>query len=111
MIKERCRILRRIGDEKRRAFIENQAGKPLDVLIEQRRDRRTGLLKGMSSNYLTVLVNGGDACRHRILQVAPRLSENGRELVAEAEAGSGCDESCTVDGDARDGLSAGLSKH
>ncbi len=111
VIKERCRILRRIGDEKRRAFIENQAGKPLDVLIEQRRDRRTGLLKGMSSNYLTVLVNGGDACRHRILQVAPRLSENGRELVAEAEAGSGCDESCTVDGDARDGLSAGLSKH
>jgi threonylcarbamoyladenosine tRNA methylthiotransferase MtaB len=109
VIKERCRILRRMGDDKRRRFIKDQAGKPLHVLIERRRDRRTGLLKGMSSNYLTVLVNGGDASRHRILQLIPRLSEDGRGLIAEAEPAGETDGWRTGDGEAKGALSDGRS--
>lgn len=69
VIKERCRIVRKLGAAKRRAFLEQQVGAHLDVLIEQRRDRKTDLLRGMSSNYQSVLVDGDDRLKNRIIRV------------------------------------------
>jgi len=39
------------------------------VLTESRRDPKTGLLKGVSSNYLPVLFEGGDALMNRLVNV------------------------------------------
>lgn len=69
IIKERCSIVRKLGASKRRVFLEQQVGTHLNVLIEQRRDRETGLLRGMSSNYQSVLVNGDDSLKNSIVRV------------------------------------------
>jgi threonylcarbamoyladenosine tRNA methylthiotransferase MtaB len=53
--------LRIVGQKKRRAFAERFTGKTLKVLVEDRRDRGTGMLKGFSRNYIPVLVEKGDS--------------------------------------------------
>jgi threonylcarbamoyladenosine tRNA methylthiotransferase MtaB len=58
IIKQRCERMRRLGWEKRKMFYQKFRGQTLDVLIEETTDRRTGLLKGVSSNYLPVLIDG-----------------------------------------------------
>lgn len=55
-IKERCRALRELGAAKRAAFYRRFAGKTVTVLVEDRGDRETGHPKGVSGNYLTVLL-------------------------------------------------------
>ncbi|MCU0605401.1 MAG: tRNA (N(6)-L-threonylcarbamoyladenosine(37)-C(2))-methylthiotransferase MtaB [Desulfobacterales bacterium] len=71
-IRQRCRRLRQLGGAKRLAFHRRFVGRRVRVLAEGRRDPRTGLLKGVSSNYLPVLFEGGDDCIHRL--VAVRIS-------------------------------------
>jgi len=54
--KERAKILRMVGERKRAAFAERFIGKSLSVLIEDKKDRDTGLQKGFSENYIPVLI-------------------------------------------------------
>ena len=59
-IKERCREIRELGWLKRKAFMSGQTGASATVLVENRRDRQTGHLKGIADNYTAVLLAGGD---------------------------------------------------
>ncbi|MFW5855523.1 MAG: tRNA (N(6)-L-threonylcarbamoyladenosine(37)-C(2))-methylthiotransferase MtaB [Thermodesulfobacteriota bacterium] len=68
-VKQRCKRLRELGIVKKRAFLERFPGKTMTVLVETQRDRKTGLLKGITSNYLTVLLNGGDELQNRLVEV------------------------------------------
>jgi threonylcarbamoyladenosine tRNA methylthiotransferase MtaB len=56
--KERALRLRQISDEKRRRFYEGHAGAIVPVLVENRRHKKTGLLRGISRNYIPVLFEG-----------------------------------------------------
>lgn len=56
--KERALRLRRLSDEKRSAFYTAHTGKLLPVLVENRRSKKTGLLRGVSRNYIPVLFEG-----------------------------------------------------
>ena len=58
--KRRADILRKISEEKRAWFVKSQVGKKLRVVIEAKRDKKTGKLKGVSENYIPVLLDGGD---------------------------------------------------
>ncbi len=69
VIKERCQRIRKLGQQKRLKFYRRFMGKSLPVLIETRRDGTTGLLKGISSNYLPVLVDGDDDLQNKIVDV------------------------------------------
>jgi len=60
VIKARCRAMRELGQNKRKAFLNSQEGHRATVLVENRRDRGTGQLKGITSNYITVLMEGDD---------------------------------------------------
>ncbi|MEE9912446.1 MAG: tRNA (N(6)-L-threonylcarbamoyladenosine(37)-C(2))-methylthiotransferase MtaB [Deltaproteobacteria bacterium] len=55
--KERAAILRDLGQKKREIFSRRFLGKTLPVLVEQSRDKKTGLAKGFSHNYLPVLLD------------------------------------------------------
>ena len=72
LIKERCAEIRTIGAAKKQAFMQNAAGQPAEVLVETRRDAATGLLKGLTGNYLTVLLAGGDRHMNTIVPVLLR---------------------------------------
>lgn len=54
--KERAAILRELGAQKRETFSRSFVGKTLPVLVEQAKDKKTGLAKGFSHNYLPVLL-------------------------------------------------------
>ncbi|MRR17173.1 MAG: tRNA (N(6)-L-threonylcarbamoyladenosine(37)-C(2))-methylthiotransferase MtaB [Deltaproteobacteria bacterium] len=55
--KERAAVLRDLGAQKREAFSRRFLGKTLPVLVEHTRDKKTGLAKGFSHNYLPVLLD------------------------------------------------------
>ncbi len=56
LTKERCAIMRELGQKKQAAFIRSNKGRKLQALIQHQVDKDTGLLKAVTSNYLTVLV-------------------------------------------------------
>ena len=68
-IKARCEKMRRLGNEKKRIFYETFMGKTVEVLIEGKRDKATGLLKGITSNYIPVHVVGEDDLFNTLVQV------------------------------------------
>ena len=77
-VKARCRRMRTLGSAKRKAFYRRFLGRTVDVLVESERDGDTGLLKGVSGNYLTVLLEGEDALRNRIVPVCIERVGSGR---------------------------------
>ena len=78
VVKERCRRMRALGSAKRKAFYRRFLGRTVDVLVENERDGETGLLKGVSANYLTVLLEGDGALRNRIVPVWVERVGSGR---------------------------------
>ncbi|MBN1829995.1 MAG: tRNA (N(6)-L-threonylcarbamoyladenosine(37)-C(2))-methylthiotransferase MtaB [Deltaproteobacteria bacterium] len=68
--KRRAAELRILGATKRKSFAENYSRKTVEVLLESAIDRETGLLKGLSDNYITVLVEGADpSLKNRMVTV------------------------------------------
>jgi threonylcarbamoyladenosine tRNA methylthiotransferase MtaB len=77
--KKRAKILRDIGQKKRNAFAERFIEKKLSVLVEDRKDRITGLMKGYSDNYIPVLITDGDfSLSRQIVNVIPDDAREGR---------------------------------
>lgn len=63
-IKSRCRILRKLGAVKKERFYRKNLGKTGRLLIEGKRDPESGLLRGLTSNYIPVLVAGDDCLKN-----------------------------------------------
>jgi threonylcarbamoyladenosine tRNA methylthiotransferase MtaB len=68
-IKARSKKMRGLGHIKKKDFYKKFTGKTIEILIEDKRDRSTGLLKGISSNYIPVHVNGDDNLKNTRVQV------------------------------------------
>ena len=77
-IKKRCRHVRALGEAKRGKFYDRFIGSTFEVLIEGRRDRATGYLKGLTRNYIPVVVEGDDKLMHRLVQTRLTKIEHGR---------------------------------
>jgi threonylcarbamoyladenosine tRNA methylthiotransferase MtaB len=56
--KERTSILRNLSTLKREKYALRFLGKPLKVLVERTKDKKSGMLKGFSQNYLPFLLTG-----------------------------------------------------
>ena len=61
--------MRRLGNLKKYAFYKKLLGKTAEILIEGKKDRETGLLKGITSNYIPVYVDGNDELFNTMVQV------------------------------------------
>ena len=72
IIKQRTARIRDIGLEKKRAFMQSAIGRQTSILVESRRDTTSGHLKGLTTNYLTVLLEGDD---HHMNTVVPIIIE------------------------------------
>jgi threonylcarbamoyladenosine tRNA methylthiotransferase MtaB len=68
-IKSRCEKMRRLGNIKKQVFYKKFLGKTVEVLIEGKRDKETGFLKGITSNYIPVHVVGNDELFNTMVQV------------------------------------------
>jgi threonylcarbamoyladenosine tRNA methylthiotransferase MtaB len=69
VIKKRCEQMRRLGNKKRADFYRQFIGQTRQILVESKRDAPTGMLKGISSNYLPVLADGGDKLKNMLVEV------------------------------------------
>ncbi len=58
--KQRTAALREVALQKKQRFYASFLNKTLPVLVESRRDRSTGLLRGFSRNYIPVFMTGSD---------------------------------------------------
>jgi threonylcarbamoyladenosine tRNA methylthiotransferase MtaB len=77
--KKRCHILRTLGKKKRAAFAGRFTGKELAVLIEGKKDKKTGLMRGFSENYIPVLVtNGNPSLINNVVDVIADRAEEGK---------------------------------
>ena len=68
--KQRVAVLRALSEKKREQFYRGRHNSILSVLIENRRDRLTGRLKGFSRNYIPVAVQCPDVMIGREVRVA-----------------------------------------
>ena len=57
---ERANIIKQISAEKFEEFLKSNIGTTQEVLIEKRLDKKTGLYKGVTRNYINVLLNDGE---------------------------------------------------
>ena len=82
VIKACCQTLRELGAEKRKSFYGTFRGKNLRVLVESKKDRQSGMLRGYSENYIPVLVQAGD--EHINQEVEVRVIEvSGENVIGE----------------------------
>ena len=57
---ERAEIIKKISQDKFKDFVHQNIGTTQEVLIEKRLDKKTGLYKGVTRNYLNVLLPLGE---------------------------------------------------
>jgi threonylcarbamoyladenosine tRNA methylthiotransferase MtaB len=67
-VQKRAQVMRELGQAKKREFLEAQLGKTGEVLVEGFAPQ-SGLLQGLSANYLRVLLPGALSLKNRILTV------------------------------------------
>jgi threonylcarbamoyladenosine tRNA methylthiotransferase MtaB len=87
-IKRRAAVLRELGEDKGRRFVDRFRDSKLKVLLEER--GADGRLKGYSRNYIRVLVEGPDTLANDEVEVVASRIEGvalAGEVVA-AKAGS-----------------------
>ena len=81
VIKSRCKIMRDLSMHKKRTFYASFIGKTLTALIEGKRTR-SGCLKGITSNYIPVLLNGEDDLKNTLVQVNIRKLTSDLHVLA-----------------------------
>jgi len=69
VIKKRCAQLRQLGTAKRLNFYKQFIGKQLEVLVESTRHTPSGFLKGLSLNYIPVLIEADDDHKNQLRMV------------------------------------------
>lgn len=57
---ERATAIKKISAQKTKKFLEKNVGTVHNVLVEKHLDKHLNVLKGMSENYITVLLNSDD---------------------------------------------------
>lgn len=75
LVKERCQRLRRLGEEKKARFCQSNLGRVVNVLIEK---VQPGSVRGLSENYLSVVVPGGTGDENTVVKV--RIEKVQRDL-------------------------------
>ncbi len=76
--RRRSRVLRALSADKFSAFQRSFLNHQLTVLLEQRRDPGTGLLTGLSENYIRVLLKGSDQQMNQLVPLRVyRVDEKG----------------------------------
>ncbi|MBW1864869.1 MAG: tRNA (N(6)-L-threonylcarbamoyladenosine(37)-C(2))-methylthiotransferase MtaB [Deltaproteobacteria bacterium] len=69
IVKDRCREIRELGNRKRLDFLEKHIHTKVEVLVETTPDIKTGRLKGVTSNYIKVLLDKHEGIKNTFQNV------------------------------------------
>ncbi len=72
VLKYRCSVMRELGLKKKKQFIEKNIGREIEAVIQNKRDEETGMLKAVTSNYLTILAKGEDELKRKTVKIMPK---------------------------------------
>lgn len=75
---KRATIIKQISAEKMNEFLQRNLGTTREVLIEKRPDKHTGNLKGLTENYINVIVENGTDEFNTLQQVKLERIQNGK---------------------------------
>ncbi|MDD3014273.1 MAG: tRNA (N(6)-L-threonylcarbamoyladenosine(37)-C(2))-methylthiotransferase MtaB [Candidatus Gastranaerophilales bacterium] len=67
--KKRNTLLTELAANKNLEFRKSQIGRETEILVELARDKNTGLLKGMTDNFISVLIEGDDRYKNTLTKV------------------------------------------
>lgn len=82
--KKRVKLVQQVSDEKLSAFFRKNISTENEVIIEKNRDKKSGLLKGITKNYINVLVNGDDSLKDTVQKVQlTAISDYPEKMFAE----------------------------
>lgn len=82
--KKRVKLVQQVSDEKLSAFFRKNISAENEVIIEKNRDKKSGLLKGITKNYINVLVNGDDSLKDTVQKVQlTAISDYPEKMFAE----------------------------
>jgi threonylcarbamoyladenosine tRNA methylthiotransferase MtaB len=84
IVKSRCRQMRTLNASKKRQFYQRFIGETRPVLIEGRRDPKTGYLKGTTSNYIPVFLPGDDGLKNNFVQAVLEKQTGDRGVIGKA---------------------------
>lgn len=80
--KERARLIKELSEKKHLEFLENNIGTKNEIIIEKNKDKITGLLKGVTRNYINILIEGYNNFDTTVQNVEiTKLSEDNKKLI------------------------------
>ncbi len=79
--KQRNKILTELATQKGKSFKQSFINKEMEILIEKSRDKATGMLKGLTGNYITVLIDSQSNLTNEIVKVKI-IDISGDNLIA-----------------------------
>lgn len=81
--KKRVSLVQQVSDEKLNNFMLKNVGTINEIIVEKQRDKKTGLLKGVTKNYLNVLIDDNDSFKDKLVKVKiTGIIENSEKLKA-----------------------------
>lgn len=82
--KRRVKLIQEISDTKLNAFFNKNIETYNEVIIEKQRDKKTGLLKGITNNYINVLIDDKDCYKDKLVKVRlTSISDYNEKMIAE----------------------------
>lgn len=81
--KIRTEIIQKISDKKLNEFLKKNINTENEIIIEKQRDKKTGLLKGVTKNYINILIDDEDKYKDSLLKIKiTDFSEFNEKLIA-----------------------------
>ena len=79
----RASIVKEISKKKYNDFVLKNIGKTREILLEKHPDKKTGLMKGITRNYLTVITDSKDVAIANTLQKAKIINFENNKIFCE----------------------------
>ena len=81
--KRRVALVQEVSNNKLTEFFNKNIDTENEVIIEKQRDKKSGLLKGVTKNYINVLVDSDDNNKDKLVKVRlSSLSEFEEKMIA-----------------------------
>lgn len=81
--KRRVGLVQEVSNKKLTEFFNKNIGTENEVIVEKQRDKKSGLLKGVTKNYINVLIDADDTYKDKLVKVKlTSLSEYNEKMIA-----------------------------
>ncbi len=81
VIKKRCAAMRELDKEKRAAFIRANQRKKLRGLVQNSDDKNTGMLKAVTSNYLTISIEKDETLKGKTVDLFYEACDDNLNII------------------------------